>query len=82
MDDMQQIIGRINQLTAISRERELTGPELSERQRLRAAYMKNFNASFRSELDSTFVETEDGEKVPLRDWNERVRKDAEDAFKS
>lgn len=82
MDEMQQIIERINQLTATSRERELTEAELHERRQLRAAYMKNFRASFRGELDSTFVQTDDGEKVPLRDWNERVRKDAEDAFKS
>lgn len=56
---------RINALTAISRERELTPEEQAERQERRQAYLKAFRAQMRQHLDSTVVEYPDGTRMPL-----------------
>lgn len=58
---------RINELTAISRERELTPEEQTERQQLRQEYLEAFRAQMRQQLDSTVVEYPDGSRKPLRD---------------
>lgn len=58
---------RINELTAISRQRELTADEQAERQQLRQEYLKAFRAQMRQQLDSTVVEYPDGSRKPLRD---------------
>lgn len=58
---------RINELTAISRQRELTAEETAERQRLREDYLKAFRAQMRQQLDNTVVEYPDGTRVPFRD---------------
>lgn len=58
---------RINELTAISRERELTPEEQAERQQLRQEYLEAFRAQMRQQLDSTVVEYPDGSRKPLRD---------------
>lgn len=63
----QMNLKRINELTAISRQRELTVEEQAERQQLRQEYLKAFRASMRQQLDSTVVEYPDGSRVPLRD---------------
>lgn len=60
-------IERINQLTQISRERELTAAEQEERAQRRAAYLKAFRAQMRGQLENTVVEYPDGSRVPLRD---------------
>lgn len=60
-------IERINQLTRISRERELTAAEQEERAQRRAAYLKAFRAQMRGQLENTVVEYPDGSRVPLRD---------------
>ena len=62
-------IERINALTRISRERELTEEEKVERKRLRENYLKAFRGQFRAQLDSTVVEYPDGSRIPLRDVN-------------
>ena len=59
-------IGRINELTEISRQRELTPEELAERQERREAYIKAFRSQMRVQLDSTVVEYPDGSRTPLR----------------
>lgn len=62
-------LDRLNALTAISRERELTAEEQSERQERRQAYLKAFRAQMRQQLDNTVVEYPDGSRKPLRDAN-------------
>ena len=63
----QMNLKRINELTAISRERELTAEEQAERQQLRENYLKAFRAQMRQQLDSTVVEYPDGSRKSLRD---------------
>ncbi len=63
----QMNLKRINELTAISRQRELTAEEQAERQQLRQDYLKAFRAQMRQQLDSTIVEYPDGSRMPLRD---------------
>ena len=48
---MQDKINRINELTRISRERELTEAEAEERQKLRRDYIEAIKRNFRSTLD-------------------------------
>ena len=60
-------IERINALTQISRERELTAEEKKEREERRAAYLKAFRAQMRGQLDNTVVEYPDGSRVSLRE---------------
>ena len=50
-----KLIKRINELTAISRERELTDEEKNERELLRAEYIKEFKARMRSVLDNVEI---------------------------
>ncbi len=64
-------IERINALTRISRERELTAEEQAERKRLRENYLKAFRGQFRAQLENTVVEYPDGSRTPLRDANKR-----------
>ena len=51
----EKLIKRINELTKISRERELTPDVLEERKKLRAAFLENFRAGFRQQLEDTVV---------------------------
>lgn len=60
-------IERINALTRISRERELTAEEQKEREERRAEYLKAFRAQMRGQLDNTRVEYPDGSRVSLRE---------------
>ena len=48
----QKLIDRINELAAISKERELTFEEVKERDNLRKEYLKQFKAGFKQQLDS------------------------------
>ena len=50
-----KLIKRINELTAVSRERELTEEEKHERELLRAEYLKEFKARMRSVLDNVEI---------------------------
>lgn len=60
-------IDRINELSRIARERELTAEEAQERQSRRQEYLKAFRAAFRGQLDNTVVEYPDGSRVSLRE---------------
>lgn len=60
-------LDRINELSRISRERELTPLEQQERQQLRQAYLAAFRSQFRAQLDNTVVQYPDGSKVPFKD---------------
>lgn len=60
-------IKRINELTELSRRRELTEAEQAERKRRRDAYLKEFREQMRAQLDNTVVEYPDGTRKPFRD---------------
>ena len=64
-------IERINALTQISRERELTPEEQAERKALRENYLKAFRSQFRAQLDNTVVEYPDGSRTSLKDANKK-----------
>ena len=67
----RQSISRINQLTALSRQRPLTEEEHAERHRLRQAYREAFRGRFRAQLDNTVVEYPDGSRESLREAGKR-----------
>ena len=60
-------IKRINELTELSRRRELTEAEQAERKRRRDAYLKEFREQMRAQLDNTVVVYPDGTRKPFRD---------------
>ncbi len=64
-------IDRINELSRLSRVRELTESEKLERSERRTAYLKAFRERFRSQLDNTVIEYEDGTTVELKDRNKK-----------
>ena len=64
-------IERINALTQISRERELTPEEQAERKALRENYIRAFRSQFRAQLDNTVVEYPDGSRTSLKDANKK-----------
>ena len=78
MSETEKLIARINELSQLSRERELTPDEVEERKSLRAKYLLNFRKSFRDQLDNTYVQDDEGNKVALKDWHQAVEDDAED----
>ena len=53
-------IKRINELTELSRRRELTEAEQAERKRRRDAYLKEFRDQMRAQLDNIDVIDETG----------------------
>ena len=55
-------IARINALTALSRQRELTQEELSERDALRREYIEEFRRNTIDVLENTYIVTPDGKK--------------------
>lgn len=59
-------ISRINELTKISRERELTDSEKAERQALRQEYIYDMKASLTGQLDNTYILYPDGKKVKVQ----------------
>ena len=69
----EKVIKRINELTQISRERELTPDELEERKKLRAAFLENFRAGFRQQLEDTVVIDKDGKEVTSEKAKEAQR---------
>ena len=60
-------IDRINELSRLARERELTEEEMAERHALRQAYLQAFRSQFKQQLERTVVEYPDGTRTPLRD---------------
>ena len=56
---------RISELTAISRQRELTEEEKAERQALRAEYLADWRRGALEVLENTYVVNEKGNKRKL-----------------
>ena len=59
-------LDRINELTALSRERALSAEEQAERAALRAEYIGEWRRSTIETLENTYVVTPDGMKHKLR----------------
>lgn len=60
-------IERINELTRISRERELSAAEQSERQKLRQNYLSVFRGQMRDQLEKTVVQYPDGTRIAFKE---------------
>jgi len=56
---------RINELAALSKQRELTAEELAERDALRKEYIAEWRAGAMQILDNTYVQYPDGTKKKL-----------------
>lgn len=70
----EKVIKRINELYHTSKERELTPEELEERKRLRSAFLENFRAGFRQQLEDTVVIDKDGKEVTSEKAKEAQRR--------
>ena len=62
----QNKLDRINELTALSRVRELSAEEQAERAALRAEYIAEWRRSTIETLENTYVVMPDGTKRKLR----------------
>ncbi len=62
----QEKIDRINALTRLARERELTPEEHAERQSLRNEYLAEWRLGAEQVLQNTKVRLPDGTLVPLK----------------
>ncbi|MBO5447982.1 MAG: DUF896 domain-containing protein [Ruminococcus sp.] len=56
-------LDRLSELTAISRKRELTDEERSERERLRLEYRQSVVANFTNTLEHTTIVEPDGSRI-------------------
>ena len=63
---VQEKMDRISELTRISRERELTEAEKTERQALREEYLAEWRRGTIETLESLRIENPDGTVVPLK----------------
>ena len=61
---------RINQLAKKQREQGLTEEEKQEQAKLRQEYIEAFRASLKSQLDSTYVLDKNGNKLPIKEYNQ------------
>ena len=70
----QKKIERINQLSRLARERELTEEEQQERAALRAEYIADFRRATIDVLENTYIVTPDGKKHKLQKKGEATEK--------
>lgn len=61
-------IGRINALAKKAKAIGLTERETAERDALRKEYLADMRAAFKQQLDSTYVQTADGAKIPYAEY--------------
>ncbi|MBR3294141.1 MAG: DUF896 domain-containing protein [Oscillospiraceae bacterium] len=61
----QSKLDRINELSRLARERELTKAERAEREALRKAYLAEWRESTIAVLENTWLVTPDGKKHKL-----------------
>lgn len=64
---------RINELAKKSKIEPLTAEELEEQKALRQEYIAEIRLSFGAMLDNTVVQSVDGKKTPLKEYNENVK---------
>ena len=70
----QKKIERINQLSRLARERQLTEEEQQERAALRAEYIADFRRATIDVLENTYIVTPDGKKHKLQKKGEDPEK--------
>ena len=61
-------IDRINALAKKAKAIGLTERETTERDALRKEYLADMRAAFKQQLDSTYVQTADGAKIPYAEY--------------
>lgn len=61
-------IDRINVLAKKAKAIGLTERETAERDALRKEYLADMRAAFKQQLDSTYVQTADGAKIPYAEY--------------
>ena len=61
-------IDRINALAKKAKAIGLTERETAERDALRKEYLADMRAAFKLQLDSTYVRTADGAKIPYAEY--------------
>ena len=61
-------IDRINALAKKAKAIGLTERETAERDALRKEYLADMRAAFKQQLDSTYVQTADGAKLPYAEY--------------
>lgn len=61
-------IDRINALVKKAKAIGLTERETAERDALRKEYLADMRAAFKQQLDSTYVQTADGAKIPYAEY--------------
>ncbi len=66
----QKKIERINELSRLSKQRELTDEEKVERAALRQEYVNSVLGDLKNQLDNTYVMDEKGNKTKLTKWSE------------
>ena len=64
----QAKIDRINALAKKAKAIGLTERETAERDALRKEYLADMRAAFKQQLDSTYVQTADGAKIPYAEY--------------
>ena len=67
-------IDRINALARKAKSIGLTERETAERDALRKEYLTDMRASFRQQLDNTYVQTADGAKIPYAKYAKLSKK--------
>ncbi|MBQ4289289.1 MAG: DUF896 domain-containing protein [Clostridia bacterium] len=70
-----KVLGRINELARIAKERELTPEEVEERARLRKEYLKEFRAMMTQTLDNTYIQYPDNTREKLTRKKPNISKD-------
>lgn len=61
-------IDRINAMAKKAKAIGLTEHETAERDALRKEYLADMRAAFKQQLDSTYVQTADGAKIPYAEY--------------
>lgn len=61
-------IDRINALAKKAKAIGLTERETADRDALRKEYLADMRAAFKQQLDSTYVQTADGAKIPYAEY--------------
>ncbi|MBQ6633627.1 MAG: DUF896 domain-containing protein [Ruminococcus sp.] len=64
---LEELTGRINRFSALSRERELSPEEVSEREGLRMEYRRRFRANLTAQLEHTTIVEPDGSRIKVSD---------------
>lgn len=62
---------KIDRINALAKKAKAIGPterETAERDALRKEYLADMRAAFKQQLDSTYVQTADGAKIPYAEY--------------